>query len=198
VFAIQLCAAAGAECVGVVSSEEKGKLALALGATDYIDRNDYAGMMRKGGETPEEEKARFAESRRFAKAVKEILGVPPDIVFEHVGKATFPTSVFTVKPFGKVVICAGTTGYNLDFDVRHLWMRQKQIIGSHFANAYECNKANELIESSQIRPVLWRTLGFEGVPEAHQLMRENKHLGKISVLVGAGAEGEGKTEEGPG
>src|SRR5438552_10848505 len=198
VFAIQLCAAAGAECVGVVSSEEKGKLALALGATGYIDRNDYAGMMRKGGETPEEEKARFAESRRFAKAVKEILGAPPDIVFEHVGKATFPTSVFTVKPFGKVVICAGTTGYNLDFDVRHLWMRQKQIIGSHFANAYECMKANELIEQGRIRPVLWRTMGFEGVPEAHQLMKDNKHLGKIAILVGAPDEGLGRTVEGPG
>jgi crotonyl-CoA carboxylase/reductase len=198
VFAIQLCEAAGAECVGVVSSEEKGKLAMALGATGYIDRNEYAGMMRTGTESPEEEKARFAESRRFAKAVKEILGAPPDIVFEHVGKATFPTSVFTVKPFGKVVICAGTTGYNLDFDVRHLWMRQKQIIGSHFANAYECMKANELIEQGRIRPVLWRTMGFEGVPEAHQLMKDNKHLGKIAILVGAPDEGLGRTLDGPG
>jgi crotonyl-CoA carboxylase/reductase len=82
--------------------------------------------------------------------------------------------------------------------VRYLWMRQKQIIGSHFANAYECNKANELIESGQIRPVLWRTLGFDGVPEAHQLMLENKHLGKISILVGADEEGQGKTADGPG
>ena len=57
--------------------------------------------------------------------------------------------MFTVKPFGKVVICAGTTGYNLDFDVRYLWMRQKEIIGSHFANAYECKKANELIETGR-------------------------------------------------
>ncbi len=198
VFAIQLCKAAGAECVGVVSSDEKGKLAMELGATGYINRNEYAGMMRRGGETPQEEKARFAESRRFAKAVKEILGEPPDIVFEHVGKATFPTSVFCVRPFGKVVICAGTTGYNLDFDVRHLWMRQKQIIGSHFANAYECMKANQLIEQNRIRPVLWRTLGFDGVPEAHQLMLQNKHLGKISILVGAAEEGQGKTAEGPG
>ena len=198
VFAIQLCQAAGAECVGVVSSDDKGKLCLELGATGYINRNEYTGMMRRGDETPEEEKARFAESRRFAKAVKEILGEPPDIVFEHVGKATFPTSVFCVRPFGKVVICAGTTGYNLDFDVRHLWMRQKQIIGSHFANAYECMKANQLIEQNKIRPVLWRTLGFEGVPEAHQLMLENKHLGKISILVGAPEPGLGKTTEGPG
>ncbi len=198
VFAIQLCQAAGAECVGVVSSEEKGRLAMDLGATGYINRNEYAGMMRRGDETPEEEKARFAESRRFAKAVKEILGQPPDIVFEHVGKATFPTSVFCVRPFGKVVICAGTTGYNLDFDVRHLWMRQKQIIGSHFANAYECMKANELIELGKIRPVLWRTMGFEGVPEAHQLMLENQHLGKIAILVGATEEGQGRTVDGPG
>ena len=137
-------------------------------------------------------------SREFSKKVKEMLGDAPDIVFEHVGQATFPTSVFTVKPFGKVVICAGTTGYNLDFDVRYLWMRQKEIIGSHFANAYECTKANELIESGEIRPVLWRTMPFEGVAEAHQLMKENKHLGKISILVGADKEGEGKTAEGPG
>jgi crotonyl-CoA carboxylase/reductase len=198
VFAIQLCRAAGAECVGVVSSDDKGRLAVELGCTGYINRNEYAGMMRRGDETPEQEKARFAESRRFAKAVKEILGEPPDIVFEHVGKATFPTSVFCVRPFGKVVICAGTTGYNLDFDVRHLWMRQKQIVGSHFANAYECTKANQLIEQNKIRPVLWRTLGFEGVPEAHQLMLENKHLGKISILVGATEAGQGKTAEGPG
>src|SRR5437899_2763709 len=198
VFATQLCAMAGAQSVGVVSSPEKGELVKQLGAVDYIDRNEFAGMMRKGGESKDEEKARFKESRRFSTRVMVILGEPPDIVFEHVGQATFPTSVLTVKPFGKVVICAGTTGYNLDFDVRYLWMRQKEILGSHFANAYECMKANELIEENKIRPVLWRTMGFEGVPEAHQLMRDNKHLGKIAILVGAEKEGLGKTADGEG
>jgi crotonyl-CoA carboxylase/reductase len=198
VFATQLCKITGAQAVGVVSSPEKGKLLEQLGITGWIDRNEYKGMMRKGGETPEEEKARFKESRRFGKAVKEILGDDPNIVFEHVGQATFPTSVLTVKPFGKVVICAGTTGYNLDFDVRYLWMRQKQIIGSHFANAYECYRANELIEQNLIRPVLWKTMGFDEVADAHQLMKENQHLGKIAILVGAKETGQGKTEEGPG
>ena len=198
VFATQICAMAGAHAVGVVSSSDKGELVKQLGAVDYIDRNEFKGMMRTGDETADEEKERFKVSREFSKRVKQILGDAPDIVFEHVGKATFPTSVFTVKPFGKVVICAGTTGYNLDFDVRYLWMRQKEILGSHFANAYECNRANELIEAGQIRPVLWRTLGFDGVPEAHQLMLENKHLGKISILVGADEEGQGKTADGPG
>src|SRR5688572_12134251 len=134
VFATQICRMAGAEAVGVVSSPEKGELVKQLGAVDYVDRNEFAGMMRRGGETADEEEERFKVSRGVSEGVMEILGDAPDIVFEHVGKATFPTSVFTVKPFGKVVICAGTTGYDLDFDVRYLWMRQKQIIGSHFAN----------------------------------------------------------------
>ncbi len=198
VFATQLCSLTGADCVGVVSSAEKGDLVKQLGALDYINRGDFAGMMRRGGETVEEETVRFKESRRFCRAVEEALGGAPDIVFEHVGKATFPTSVLCVKPFGKVVICGATSGYQLDFDVRYLWMRQKEIIGSHFANAWEATKANELIEESKIRPVLWQTMGFEHVADAHQLMRDNKHLGKIAILVGATDEGQGRTATGPG
>ncbi len=198
VFATQLCALTGADAVGVVSSPEKGELVKQLGAVGYIDRSEFTGMMRRGNESAEEEKARFKESRRFSKEVERILGGPPDIVFEHVGKATFPTSVLCVKPFGKVVICGATSGYQLDFDVRYLWMRQKEIVGSHFANAWEATKANELIEESKIRPVLWQTMGFEKVAEAHQLLRDNKHLGKIAILVGATEEGQGRHTEGPG
>ena len=199
VFATQICKAAGAESVGVVSSAEKGELVMQLGAKGFVDRNEFKGMMRSTPpQTGAEEKERFKASRAFGEAVTDILGDAPDVVFEHVGTQTFPTSVLTVKPFGKVVICAGTTGFNLDFDVRYLWMKQKEILGSHFANAYECTKANELIESGQIRPVLWRTFGFDGVAEAHQLMRDNQHSGKIAILVGASGEGQGRTAEGPG
>src|SRR5687768_17168546 len=52
VFAVQLCKMAGAQCVGVVSSEDKGKLVMELGAEGYINRDDFKGMMRKGGESP--------------------------------------------------------------------------------------------------------------------------------------------------
>ncbi len=198
VFATQLCAASGADAVGVVSSDEKGELVKRLGAVGYVNRTEFAGMMRRGGESREDEKARAKVAREFAKRVKSILGDAPDIVFEHVGQATFPTSVFCVKPFGKVVICGATSGYNLDFDVRHLWMRQKEILGSHFANAYEATRANQLMTEGKIRPVLWRAMGFDGVAEAHQLLHENKHLGKISIMVGAIDEEQGKTAEGPG
>ena len=46
--------------------------------------------------------------------------------------------------------------------------------------------------------MLWKTLGFDGVAEAHQLMRDNKHAGKISCLVGAEETGQGRTADGPG
>ncbi len=198
VFAVQLCKLTGADCVAVVSSSAKSELCRSLGATHVVDRNEFTGMMRRGGETEEEELARFKESRRFSKHVAELLGAQPDVVFEHVGRATFPTSVLTVKPFGKIVICGATSGYQLDFDVRYLWMRQKEIIGSHFANAYEATRANELIKSGKIRPVLWKTMTFDGVAEAHQSMYKNEHLGKIAILVGAEAEGLGRTADGPG
>src|SRR3954462_11033459 len=138
VFAVQLCKAAGANAVGVVSSDEKGELVKQLGAVDYINRNEFRGMMRNKDNLtdPAADKGRFKASREFSKRLKGILGDQPDIVFEHVGQATFPTSVYVVKPFGKVVIRGATSGYQLDFDVRYLWMRQKQILGSHFANAY--------------------------------------------------------------
>jgi crotonyl-CoA carboxylase/reductase len=198
VFATQICRAAGANAVGIVSSAQKGELAKQLGAVDYIDRAEFSGMIRRGGENESEERERFGAMRLFAKRVQEILGDAPDIVFEHVGKETFPTSVFTVKPFGKVVTCGATSGHMLDFDVRYLWMRQKQIIGSHAFNAYEAWRANELIDAGKIRPVLWRAMGFEELPEAHRLVRENKHLGKISIMVGATDKAEGKTAPGPG
>ena len=200
VFATQLCRLAGANAVGVVSSDEKGEMVKQLGAVDYINRNEFPEIMRseENLHDPAAERERFKASRAFAKRVKEILGDAPDIVFEHVGQATFPTSVFVCKPFGKVVICGATSGFRLDFDARYLWMRQKQIIGSHFANAYQCLKANELMARGKVRPVIWSTMGFDAVPEAHQLMYENKHLGKIAILVGAESKDEGRNGDGPG
>ena len=166
---------------------------------DYIDRNEFTGMMRKGGETTDEEKERFKVSRAFAKRVKEILGDAA----RHRLRARRP-------------------GDLPDLGVHRQAVRQGRDLRRHHrattstSTCATCGcarsrssartsrtptsatKANELIESGQIRPVLWRTLGFEGVPEAHQLMLENKHLGKISILVGADEEGQGKTAEEPG
>ena len=180
-MAIQLCRLYGANAIAVVSSEDKADLVLRLGAHAVINRRDYA--LTDGDGQPN-----LDEVKRFGKAVREATGgVDCDIVFEHVGSATFFTSVFVCRTFGKIVTCGATSGFSLTFDVRYLWMRQKTIIGSHFANAYQAYRANQLIDQRKILPVLSRTFPFEECPEPHQMMRENAHLGKMVVLVGAEA-----------
>ena len=180
-MAIQLCRLYGANAIAVVSSEDKADLVRRLGAHAVINRRDYA--LTDGDGQPN-----LDEVKRFGKAVREATGgVDCDIVFEHVGSATFFTSVFVCRTFGKIVTCGATSGFSLTFDVRYLWMRQKTIIGSHFANAYQAYRANQLIDQRKILPVLSRTFPFEECPEPHQMMRENAHLGKMVVLVGAEA-----------
>jgi crotonyl-CoA carboxylase/reductase len=180
-MAIQLCRLYGANAIAVVSSEDKADLVRRLGAHAVINRRDYA-LTDLGGEP------NLEEVKRFGKAVREATGgADCDIVFEHVGSATFFTSVFVCRRFGKIVTCGATSGFSLTFDVRYLWMRQKTIIGSHFANAYQAYRANQLIDQRKILPVLSRTFPFEDCPQPHQMMRENAHLGKMVVLVGAEA-----------
>ena len=180
-MAIQLCRLYGANAIAVVSSEDKADLCRRLGAHDVINRRDFA-LTDDAGEP------NLDEVKRFGKAVRAATGgADCDIVFEHVGSATFFTSVFVCRTFGKIVTCGATSGFSLTFDVRYLWMRQKTIIGSHFANAYQAYRANHLITERKILPVLSRTFPFEECPEPHQMMRENAHLGKMVVLVGAEA-----------
>ena len=188
-FAVQLCRLYGANAVAVVSSDDKRELVTGLGATAVIDRRDFALHDPDTGER------NFDEIKRFGKAIREVTGgSDADIVFEHVGAATFFTSVFVCKTFGTVVICGATSGFQLDFDVRYLWMRQKTILGSHFANAYECQRANQLIAEGKIEPVLSRVFTWSECPVPHQMMKENEHVGKMVVLVGAEREGEGRRD----
>ena len=91
---------------------------------------------------------------------------------------------------GMVVICGGTTGYNADVDLRFLWMRQKRLQGSHFANLPQCAAVNRLAIDHQLDPCLSATFDFEEVGRAHQLMHDNVHPpGNMSVLVNAPQRG---------
>ncbi len=185
IFGIQLCKVMGAQAIAVVSSNDKFDMVRSLGASAVINRRDF-GFAWKPNETADETKNRVDEMKRLGAEIRrQTGGKDPDIVFEHVGAETFPTSVFLCKKFGKVVICGATSGFQLTFDVRYLWMRQKQILGSHFANAYQAERANELIASGQIRPVVDQVFDFKEIPFAHQLMLDNKHKGKMAIRIQA-------------
>jgi crotonyl-CoA carboxylase/reductase len=174
VFAIQLAKLVGANPIGVVSSEEKAALVRSLGCEQVINRREF----KLGND--------MTEIKRFGKKLRELTGgQDPDIVFEHVGQETFPTSVFVCKKFGTIVICGATSGYDLNFDVRYLWMRQKSIVGSHFANSFQAERANQLITEGKIKPVLDEVFDFEQTAEAHQQMAENRHKGKLAIRIQA-------------
>jgi crotonyl-CoA carboxylase/reductase len=94
-----------------------------------------------------------------------------------------------------VVICAGTTGYNVTLDLRHHWMRQKRFQGSHLANDEQSAAVTGLVADGRVSPNLSSTFGFDDIPECHQLMLENRHpFGNMAVLVNATARGQGAGE----
>lgn len=100
-------------------------------------------------------------------------------------------SVYVAKRGGIVVTCAATSGHWISYDNRHLWMKLKTIKGSHFANYREAWEANRLIERGRIQPVLSATYPLDEVAEAVRTVRQNRHEGKVGVLVLAPQPGLG-------
>lgn len=196
-MAIQIVKAAGGIPIAVVSSDDKIDFCKKLGAAGVINRNKFKHW---GPITTDINKMEvFGEwtkqAREFGKAIWDIAGKGknPQIVFEHPGETTLPTSAFVCETGGMVVICAGTTGFNATVDLRYLWMRQKRLQGSHFANDDNCRDLNQLVIDKKVDPVLSRTFAFSETGECHQLMKENKHpAGNMSILVGAKTTGLGR------
>ena len=90
-----------------------------------------------------------------------------------------------------VVFCAGTTGYNLTFDARFVWMRQKRIQGSHFANLLQASQANQLVIERRIDPCMSEVFPWDEIPGAHTKMMKNQHKpGNMAVLVQAKRSGD--------
>ncbi len=187
-MAIQICRAAGANAIAVVSSDTKGAHCLKLGAKAYINRKDFDCWGALPDVTdPAGYRAYIKRVRAFGRAIYTVTGgVDVDIVFEHPGEQTFPVSAYLVRRGGMVVFCAGTTGYNLTFDARYVWMRQKRIQGSHFASRYEADEANHLVMDGKIDVGLSRVFEFDQIPLSHDLMRCNQHPpGNMAALVNA-------------
>jgi crotonyl-CoA carboxylase/reductase len=197
-MAIQIVKSAGAVPIAVVSSDDKVEYCKGLGAAGVINRNKFKhwGALTSDINKPEKFLEWTKAAREFGKAIWDIAGKGknPQIVFEHPGESTLPTSVFVCETGGMVVICAGTSGFNATVDLRYLWMRQKRLQGSHFANDTNAKGFNDLVIAKKVDPCLSKTFKYEETAQSHQLMRENKHPhGNMSILVGAPKEGLGKS-----
>ncbi|GLK81580.1 crotonyl-CoA carboxylase/reductase [Methylopila turkensis] len=198
VFAVQLIAASGANAIGVISDESKRDYVLGLGAKGVINRKDFDCW----GQLPKVNSPEFhawtKEARAFGKAIWAITGKGNDVdmVFEHPGEATFPVSCLVVKRGGMVVFCAGTSGFNITFDARYVWMRQKRIQGSHFAHLKQASAANKFVLDRRVDPCMSEVFTFADIPKAHTKMWKNQHApGNMAVLVNSPRPGLRTVEE---
>jgi crotonyl-CoA reductase len=185
-YAVQYALNGGAIPVGVVSSADKGELLRQMGCENVIDRRENGYQFWKDDITQDE-----SEWRRLGKDIRALTGEDPNIVFEHPGRQTMGASVFVCARGGMVVTCAATSGYMIEYDNRHLWMKLKSIKSSHFANYREAWDANRLISKGMIQPILSAVHPLEEVGEAALSVHRNLHEGKIGVLCLAPKEGLG-------
>jgi NADPH:quinone reductase-like Zn-dependent oxidoreductase len=159
---IQIAKTAGARVFAAASTEEKLELCRSLGADVLIngEKEDVARRIRE--ET----------GRR---------GV--DVVVDYVGKATWVKSLQSLSRGGRLVTCGATTGYNPEEDLRHVFYRQLEIIGSTMGSRNELMAPLKLIFEGRMRPVVSAVYDLKDTAEAHRAMEARKTLGKIVIKV---------------
>ncbi|HEX4249851.1 MAG TPA: crotonyl-CoA carboxylase/reductase [Pseudonocardia sp.] len=188
-MAIQIARLRGGIPIAVVSDEARAEFCMSLGAEGTINRTefDHWGRLPDIGDV-QASKAWGRSAQAFGRKIWDILGErrAPRIVLEHSGEQSIPTSLYVCDTQGMVVICGGTSGYNGDVDLRHLWMRQKRLQGSHFAGLKECRELTALIASGALSPCLSACLEFDSIGKAHQMLSDNAHPGgNMAALVNA-------------
>ena len=141
VMAIQIAKLFNARPIAVASSDEKLELARKLGAEFVLNRtrDDI-----------------FAEVRRLTD------GRRADIVFEHTGADTWPISMQCLKWGGTIVTCGATSGFDAHMDIRLLWNKQQNYLGSHLGNKGELIDAMRFVERGLVKPVIDRTMHAQG------------------------------------
>ncbi|HEY7938933.1 MAG TPA: crotonyl-CoA carboxylase/reductase, partial [Acidimicrobiales bacterium] len=115
-YAVQYVLNGGGIPVGVVSSPERAELLHAMGCEHVIDRKANGYQFWSDEHTQDEK-----EWRRLGKDIRGLIGRDVDTVFEHPGRSTFGASVFVAARGGKILTCAATSGYMIEYDNRHLW-----------------------------------------------------------------------------
>ena len=159
--AVQIAKHLGARVLTTVGSDEKIKRARSLGADEVINY----------------------EKKDFSLEVKRLnknRGV--DVVFEHIGPASFQKSLASLARKGRLVTCGVTSGPLVNLDLRFLFVRQLSVTGSYMGGLAELRRVVRLLEKGRLRPVVDKTFPLREAREAQARMLERQNFGKI-VLV---------------
>jgi NADPH:quinone reductase-like Zn-dependent oxidoreductase len=156
--AIQIAKMLGARVIATTSTEEKAKRARELGADEVIlyTTQDFV-----------------AECKRLTNR----RGV--DVVIEHVGGDVFVKSILAAAWGGKVVTCGATTGFTPEIDLRHVFFRQVEVLGSTMGPKGDLFGILRLVEDGRLRPVVDRVMPLWAAADGHRLLEERKVFGKV-------------------
>jgi NADPH:quinone reductase-like Zn-dependent oxidoreductase len=159
--AIQICKMLSAYVITTAGDDRKLEKARELGADHVI--NHY--QQKIGGEV-----RRITDKR----------GV--DIVFEHVGQATWKESLKSLRPGGTLVTCGATTGYQTDLDLRFLFSRQLSLLGSYMGAMGELHEVLKHVFAGKLKPVVDRAFPLSETRAAHEYLAGSEQFGKVVVV----------------
>ncbi len=160
--AIQIAKTAGARVIATAGSELKLQKARELGADETF----------------------LHSIERWSREVKRLTdrrGV--DVVFEHVGEATWQESLASLAPGGRLVTCGATTGYDGKIDLRYLFTRHISILGSYMGSKGELYPVLDLVKRGLVKPVIDTVMPLTKAPEAHERLEKREQFGKIVLRV---------------
>ncbi len=104
-----------------------------------------------------------------------------DVVFEHVGAATWPKSMQSLAAGGRVVTCGATTGYDVKLDLRFLFSRQQSALGSYMGTLGELLRVLKFVFRGELKPVVDRTFPLAEIAEAHRYLETKQQFGKVII-----------------
>ena len=160
--AIQIAKFFGARVLATAGSDEKLQKAKELGADHLI--NHKTQRIR--------EEVRRITSKR---------GV--DVVFEHVGTATWDDSLASLAPSGRLVTCGATTGYDAKIDLRFLFSRQLSLLGSYMGTKSELHSVMRLVATGRLKPIVDRIFPLAEAAAAHMYLESSFQFGKVVLSV---------------
>ncbi len=160
--AFQIAKALGARVVVTSSSDEKLARARELGADATV--NHATGDV--------------------GQAVREATdGHGIDVVVEHVGEATWKTSLQVAAPGARVTVCGATSGPNPPANLHRVWWKQLTILGSTMGTREDFAGAYELVASGKAKPIVDRVFPLAEAGEAHRYLEEGRQLGKVVLRI---------------
>lgn len=162
---VQMAKLFGAAVIATASTAEKRARLPELGADHVLDSTDPG----------------------LPKAVKGLTGGRgADVVFDHVGIATWEASLRALRYGGRLVTCGATTGYDARVDLRVLFWKQLALLGSTMGSKADFIEALSHVAAGRLRAVRDVVLPLEKLREAHERLAARRQFGKI-VLVPPGA-----------